>query len=357
MTDSEPDSIEEPIDDWTRERLEMIEEPLAKDYEEALSEARSESTGVEELIEVSLTGKELGALWELYDRYKNYVMGAITTAWDGMETEIEQPEAVRAAPQIFVASAGAICRQSEYEYFAFVLYKKARDRTWTWLARRTKSLTAGTSHLTRLIRRKLREQPGQISPSDFTAELREEKDRASQTSPGYVEERVRDVLREQEMQSLDEKVYEDSGRTRADDTAISTENRTSAKEIGEALASRWKMEETWRVLMAYDRTWSEDEIETLGTGPDPAVAKRLGRTQREVEGKRKELGIEADTPRPGQVATEEEAEKIRERYEKEDLTYPELAEDYDTAPSTIGRIVRREGAYADDSSADDSSKE
>ena len=356
MTDNEPDSIEEPIDDWTRERLEMIEEPLAKDYEEALSEARSESTGVEELIEVSLTGKELDTLWELYDRYESYVMGAITTAWDGMETEIEQPEVVRAAPQIFVASAGAICRQGEYEYFAFTLYKKARDRTWKWLARRTESLTAGTSHLTRLIRRELRKEPGQISPSDFAEELRE-KDRASQASPDYVEEKVRDVLREQEMQSLDEKVYEDSGRTRADDIAISTENRTSAKEIGEALASRWEMEETWRLLMAYDRSWSEDEIETLGTGPDPAVAKRLGRTQREVRGKRKELGIEADVPRPDQVATEEEAEKIRERYKKEDLTYPDLAEDYDTTRETIGRIVRREGAYADDSSADDSSKE
>jgi hypothetical protein len=90
------------------------------------------------------------------------------------------------------------------------------------------------------------------------------------------------------------------------------------------------------------QTWTDEEVDLLGTDTDEAIANRIGRTRATVQYKRDQLGIEPVT-NPDRAFSRTQAFAIRAAYALlTDVTHSGLADYFDVSTSVIGRMLRSE---------------
>jgi hypothetical protein len=90
------------------------------------------------------------------------------------------------------------------------------------------------------------------------------------------------------------------------------------------------------------QTWTDEEVDLLGTDTDEAIANRIGRTRATVQYKRDQLGIEPVT-NPDRAFSRTQVFAIRAAYALlAGVTHSGLADYFDVSTSVIGRMLRSE---------------
>lgn len=330
-------------DEWDRERLKAIEEPLAQAYEQAVD---ADEAVEEEITADGLSDSEVEALWELYARYESWLKAAAHRSYYATEGDIERDDVMAAVPAIYLAVLGDYChRDVPPDMFQLHLWQNTISKARNWIGRRA-ARTGGSAFLARVIRR---EDEGRLSPRELALELEEKYD--SLNRPRHILRKIRVVRSEQPHKSLNHPTTEDSDEPLHTFIEVEHDAKMNVSDVGRKLAELWGREELWETLTMTDRTWTREELEELEETSAAQIARRSGRTKKEVRTMRRAMGIDppgASYGRSTSKLSDQQVEEIRERYESEDLSHKDLSQQYPVSESTIGNVLNHNPPYDKD---------
>jgi hypothetical protein len=325
--------------DWIEERLRIIEDPLLRAYADAKDE---DGRAIENLSLDGLSEKERSAVWELYAATAPLVYDAVETAAAKYESKYEGGEDVseRMQGSRVIWFVYALCRYFHQDNrYKRSVWHSTFCAAKEWAYRHVSENTSGGEKVTRLIQNHLEECSG-TTPAAIAKELRDQYATAAAVTLETVIDRVRAVMSQRPVERLDD--------TRPDGEFLLKEVTPDPRgapieveKIGRELASLIGEEEMWERMITppHQNAWTIEEVKLIGTMPDAELAIELGREYRRVEKLRRALGWSV------RGATPVEAGELRRRYEHEDVTQAELAEEMGQSTAIVSKVLCYQHPY------------
>lgn len=325
-----------------KSKLEQLEDALNEAYEEALE---AEGRAAEAMTVDALSEEKQELLWALYEQNEGLVVDAAQTARRRVHVDLEPEDAVSAAKIYWPYLLAKVVRSSWDGPAPKKIWTEALRAVQDHIYRNRHQGSAGGSQATRALRR----HDGEVEDlpvSEAVDRLREKYSAVANLKRDTAITRLRMVRQEADNLSLQAPASRSEGEFRLVDViGASQREQIEPRRLGELLAERLSKQRLWERLMTANRSadeLTEHELQVLDEAPSKEeAAARVFVSVGDAKKLRNERGSSASK----HGLCEEQVKEIRRRYANEDVTYADLAGEYEVSKAIIGKAIRHDSPY------------